>query len=111
MASKADTGKPDDESEFLAGYDASKFERPSVTVDVSLLAVRDGKLVTWLVRRKEHPQRGRWALPGGFVRMKESLQDAAARVLLEKSGVRQVFLEQLFTFGAPERDPRTRVIS
>jgi 8-oxo-dGTP diphosphatase len=101
----------DDEREFLAGYDVSKFERPSVAVDVSLLAVRDGKLVTWLVRRAEHPHRARWALPGGFVRMKESLTDAAARVLAEKSGVRSVYLEQLFTFGALDRDPRTRVIS
>ena len=89
----------------------SKFERPSVAVDVSLLAVRDGKLVTWLVRRQEHPHRGRWALPGGFVRIKESLADASARALAEKSGVRGVFLEQLFTFGALDRDPRTRVIS
>jgi 8-oxo-dGTP diphosphatase len=111
MATKTDAGRLDEEREFLAGYDVSKFERPSVAVDVSLLAVRDGKLVTWLVRRKEHPHRGRWALPGGFVRMKESLQDAAARVLADKSGVRNVFVEQLFTFGAPDRDPRTRVIS
>ena len=110
MASKHDTVR-DDEREFLAGYDVSKFERPSVAVDVSLLAVREGKLVTWLVRRAEHPHRGRWALPGGFVRMKESLTDAAARVLAEKSGVRNVYLEQLFTFGALDRDPRTRVIS
>lgn len=109
MASK--DVKPDDERDFLAGYDVSQFERPSVAVDVSLLAVRDGKLVTWLVRRKEHPHRGRWSLPGGFVRMRESLADAAGRVLAEKSGVKDVFLEQLFSFGAPDRDPRTRVIS
>ncbi len=111
MASKTDAGKADDEREFLAGYDVSKFERPSVAVDVSLLAVRDRQLVTWLVRRKEHPHRGRWSLPGGFVRMRESLVDAAARVLAEKSGVRNVYLEQLYSFGAPDRDPRTRVIS
>lgn len=101
----------DDERAFLADYDVSKFERPSVAVDVSLLAVRGDKLVTWLVRRNEHPHRGRWALPGGFVRMHESLDDAAARVLADKSGLRGVFLEQLYTFGAPGRDPRTRVIS
>jgi 8-oxo-dGTP diphosphatase len=111
MATKADTERLDEEREFLADYDVSKFERPSVAVDVSLLAVRDGTIVTWLVRRREHPYRGRWALPGGFVRMKESLQDAALRVLADKSGVRSVFVEQLFTFGAPDRDPRTRVIS
>jgi 8-oxo-dGTP diphosphatase len=110
MASK-DTARLAEEREFLAGYDVSKFERPSVAVDVSLLAVRDGKLVTWLIRREEHPHRGRWSLPGGFVRMRESLNDAAARVLEEKSGVQDVFLEQLYSFGAPDRDPRTRVIS
>lgn len=109
MAAKTDAGREEDE--FLADYDANRFERPSVAVDVSLLAVREGALVCWLVRRREHPHRARWALPGGFVRMKESLQDAAARVLAEKSGVRNVFVEQLFTFGALERDPRTRVIS
>jgi 8-oxo-dGTP diphosphatase len=111
MATKSESGKLNEEREFLASYDVSKFERPSVAVDVSLLAVRDGKLVTWLVRRKEHPQRGRWALPGGFVRMRESLQDAALRVLADKSGVSNVFVEQLFTFGALDRDPRTRVIA
>jgi 8-oxo-dGTP diphosphatase len=101
----------DDEAEFLARYDANKYEHPSVAVDVSLLAVRDGALVTWLVRRSEHPHRGRYALPGGFVGPREGLDAAAERVLREKSGVRGVFLEQLYTFGAPDRDPRTRVIS
>jgi 8-oxo-dGTP diphosphatase len=111
MTERNERVKPDEEREFLAHYDAGKFERPSLAVDVSLLAVRDGRLVTWLVRRKEPPQRGRWSLPGGFVGFKESLDQAAARVLADKSGVREVFLEQLFTFGAPARDPRTRVIS
>jgi 8-oxo-dGTP diphosphatase len=111
MAVKPDPEQPEEERAFLAEYDVSKFERPSVAVDVSLLAVRNGKLVTWLVRRKEQPQRGRWALPGGFVRMDESLNEAAARVLADKSGVRGVFLEQLYSFGAVQRDPRTRVIS
>lgn len=100
-----------EEHDFLADYDPSQFDRPSVTVDVTLLAVQGEQLVTWLVRRKEHPYRGRWALPGGFVGIDESLDDAAARVLSAKSGVSDVYLEQLFTFGAPNRDPRMRVIS
>lgn len=110
MASKVEA-RGDGEQEFLADYDARRYERPSLAVDVSLLSVRDGRLVTWLVRRQHHPHRGRWALPGGFVGMKESLHAAAERVLAEKSGVRDVFLEQLFTFGAVERDPRTRVVA
>jgi 8-oxo-dGTP diphosphatase len=99
------------EAEFLAEYDASRFERPSLTVDVVLLAVNEAGMFTRVVRRKVHPFREYWALPGGFVSMKETLDDAAARVLLEKAGIEDVYLEQLYTFGAVERDPRTRVIS
>jgi 8-oxo-dGTP diphosphatase len=99
------------EAEFLASYDPSRFDRPSVAVDVVLLAARGEALETVAVRRSEHPFKNAWALPGGFVRMEESLDDAAARVLREKAGLRDIFLEQLYTFGAPDRDPRTRVIS
>lgn len=99
------------EAEFLADYDPSQFERPSVAVDVTLLTVRDGRLSTWLLQRKQHPHRGAWSLPGGFVGMDESLLGAAKRVLESKTGVVDVFLEQLFTFGHPARDPRTRIIS
>jgi 8-oxo-dGTP diphosphatase len=82
-----------------------------VTVDVALITAAEGQLRTVLVRRPEHPFKGRWALPGGFVQMDESLDAAAARVLRAKAGLGGVFLEQLYTFGAPDRDPRTRVIS
>jgi len=64
-----------------------------------------------LVRRRHCPYQGCWAIPGGFVRMDESLDDAARRELEEETGLRDVYLEQLYTFGAPQRDPRTRVIS
>jgi 8-oxo-dGTP diphosphatase len=100
-----------EELEFLASYDASRFPRPSVAVDVVLLTVRDGALWTLLARRTEHPERDRWALPGGFVGLDESLDEAATRVLREKAALQGVFIEQLYTFGAPDRDPRTRVIS
>jgi len=93
------------------GYDASRFEHPSVTVDVVLLSILDGALRTLLVKRQEAPYLDQWALPGGFVRMDESLETAALRVLRSKTGLDRVFLEQLFTFGAPDRDPRTRVLS
>jgi 8-oxo-dGTP diphosphatase len=100
-----------DERKFLAEYDPAAFERPSVTVDVVLLSIVDDRLTALLVERTEHPDKGRWSLPGGFVRGAESLDAAAARVLREKAGVWGIFLEQLYTFGNPKRDPRTRVIS
>ena len=101
----------DDELRFLAAYDASLYPRPSVAVDVVLLTVSDARLRTLLVRRTSQPQKDRWALPGGFVRMDESLDDTARRVLAAKVGLDEVFIEQLYTFGEPHRDPRTRVIS
>jgi 8-oxo-dGTP diphosphatase len=100
-----------DEIAFLAGYDASRYPRPSVTVDVVLLTVRDDSLRVLLARRPDPPDRDRWALPGGFVGIDEALDVAAERILREKAGLRDVFTEQLFTFGTPDRDPRTRVIS
>lgn len=100
-----------EESEFLQSYDASRFAHPSVTVDVVLLSIQEGQLHTLLVKRSEPPCLGAWALPGGFLRLEESLEQAAARVLATKTGLQGVFLEQLYTFGAPDRDPRTRVIS
>ena len=102
---------PQTEHEFLQQYDANAFERPSVTVDVVMLTVRDRKLEVLLVNRNEHPFMGAWSLPGGFVSMKESLEAAATRVLETKTGLKHVYLEQLYTFGQPGRDPRTRVIS
>lgn len=100
-----------EEQDFLAAYDPSQFDRPSVAVDVAILSVVDGRLEVALVERTEHPHKGCWALPGGFVRMDESLDRAAERVLGQKAGLTDVYLEQLYTFGAPDRDPRTRVIS
>lgn len=87
------------------------YDRPAVTVDVVLFSAFDSAFWTLVVRRSEPPFRGRWALPGGFVRVEESLDDAAARVLDEKAGLDNVFLEQLYTFGELDRDPRTRVIT
>src|SRR5262245_46784595 len=104
-------GAPDEDERYLATYDASQYEHPSVAVDVALVAVADGALRTLLLRRPEPPQRGRWALPGTFVRMDEPLEATAARALATKVGVEGVYLEQLYTFGAPRRDPRTRVIT
>ncbi len=85
--------------------------RPSVTVDLVIFTIADNDLRVLLIRRKQGPFRDLWALPGGFVEMNESLEDAAARELKEEVGVENVYLEQLFTFGDPKRDPRGRVIS
>ena len=105
------TGDRNEEHEFLAAYDATEFDRPSLAVDLAILTVIDGHLEVALVEREEHPAKGHWALPGGFVQMDESLDRAAIRVLAEKAGLTDVYLEQLYTFGEPTRDPRTRVIS
>jgi len=101
----------DDEQAFLATYDASRYPRPSVAVDVVLLTVAEDALKTLLVRRTAQPQQGLWALPGTFLKFDESPEEAAARALAAKAGIDNVFMEQLYTFGAPGRDPRTRVLS
>lgn len=92
-------------------YDSDAFEKPSVTVDTIIFSVADDDLKVLLVERDHWPYEGQWALPGGFIDMDESLEAAAIRVLDEKTGVNDVYLEQLYTFGDPDRDPRTRVIT
>jgi len=92
-------------------YDPSVFPRPSVTVDVVIFTVRDRRLDLLLIQRKAWPFEGEWALPGGFVRPAETLEEAARRELFEEAGVVNVFLEQLRAFGDPGRDPRTWVIT
>ncbi len=87
------------------------YPKPSVTVDVVIIALRDEELQVLLIKRDVAPYRGRWAIPGGFVRIDESLETAARRELREETGVSDVYLEQLYTFGEPGRDPRGRVIS
>ncbi|HXR66800.1 MAG TPA: NUDIX domain-containing protein [Ktedonobacteraceae bacterium] len=93
------------------GYDPNKYERPSVTVDVVMMSLRQGDLQVLLIKRRSWPFEGMWAIPGGFVNMDESLETAAKRELREETGVEDVYLEQLYTFGDPGRDPRTRVIT
>jgi 8-oxo-dGTP diphosphatase len=82
-----------------------------VTVDLVIFALRNWELQVLLVQRGVAPFAGRWALPGGFIREGESLEAAARRELEEETGVRNVYLEQLFTFGDPHRDPRGRVVT
>jgi len=110
------------EAEFLKSYDASRYERPSVTVDMVIFTVLDRPqpnyrklpekdLCVLLIKRGGHPFKDRWALPGGFVSPTESPDQAAVRELAEETGVENVYLEQLYTWGDPGRDPRTWVIS
>jgi 8-oxo-dGTP diphosphatase len=105
-----DRPRPADEQAFLDAYDPGAFERPSVAVDVAALTLRDRALWVLLVRRTGHPFRGAWALPGAFLGPRETLDAAAGRALRAKAGLDGVYLEQLYTFSDPDRDPRTRVV-
>jgi 8-oxo-dGTP diphosphatase len=88
-----------------------EYPRPMVTVDAAVFALIEGKAKLLLVQRKQEPYQGAWALPGGFVDIEEDLPEAAARELAEETGLKEVPLKQLHTFGKPGRDPRGRTIT
>ncbi len=87
------------------------YPRPSVTVDIVIFALCDEDLRVLLIKRGHPPFEGMWAIPGGFVGIDESLEEAALRELREETSVEDVYLEQLYTFGDPGRDPRGRTIT
>jgi 8-oxo-dGTP diphosphatase len=111
MGNKAGRTAPGPASSGGASRDGSDFEHPLVTVDLIVFTVRDRELKLLLIERADPPFQGMWALPGGFVRANESIDETARRELEEETGVSDIFLEQLYTFGEPERDPRARVIT
>jgi 8-oxo-dGTP diphosphatase len=88
-----------------------EYPRPALSVDCAVFGLSERGLEVLLIQRDSSPFEGAWALPGGFVRENEGLEDAARRELREETGLAEVFLEQLYTFGAIGRDPRGHVVS
>ncbi|ABR34243.1 NUDIX hydrolase [Clostridium beijerinckii] len=110
------------EREFLSEYDVNIYDRPSVTNDIIIFTTGDKieensrkvpkkGMQVLLIKRDDYPYKGKWAIPGGFVKNDESLEEGALRKLKEETGIDNVYTEQLYTFGEVNRDPRTRVIS
>ncbi len=110
------------EEQFLKSYNSEKYEKPSVTVDMLVFTVMEEKkknyrklsekvLKLLMIKRADHPFIGQWALPGGFVGIEESLEEAALRELKEETNIDGIYMEQLYSWGEVHRDPRTRVIS
>lgn len=88
-----------------------EYPHPAVTTDIVIFTIRDKQLKLLLIMRGGAPYKGKWALPGGFVQLNEDLESGARRELAEETGITGVYLEQLYTFGAVDRDPRERVIT
>lgn len=110
------------EEEFLKEYNPRKFDPIAVTTDILLLSVSDKDIGNYrkltekkfsllLVKRDTYPYKDMWCLPGGFVKIDEDLDKAATRVLYNETNIKDIYLEQLYTFSDPKRDPRMRVIS
>jgi ADP-ribose pyrophosphatase YjhB (NUDIX family) len=88
-----------------------EWPRPMVTVDAAVFSLTDGKVQLLLINRKHEPYQGQWGIPGGFIEMDEELEDAVARELEEETGLKDIPLEQMHTFGTVGRDPRGRQIT
>ncbi len=114
--------KYQNEEEFLKDYDPNAFDRLSMTTDILIFSVSDGVQENYrklnkkyfsvlLVKRDNYPFKDKWCLPGGFIKIDEDIEDAAKRILNEEANIHDIYLEQLYTFGNPNRDPRMRVVS
>lgn len=101
------------EKEFLKSYDKNKYEKPSVTIDIIVISTDESfsALRVLLIKRKKHPFKDCWAIPGGFLDIYEGIEDGARRELKEETNVDATYLKQIQTFGDVNRDPRMRVIS
>lgn len=112
----------DSEEEFLKDYDPKSFDSLAVTTDILMFSVSSEetdnyrktdkkKMSILLVKRNNYPYKDKWCLPGGFVRVDEALDEAPKRILKSETNLENIYLEQLYTFGSVDRDPRMRVIS
>ena len=110
------------EEEFLRDYDPSKYDKLSLSTDVLVLSVSDEKEDNYrklskkyfsvlLIKRKHYPFKDMWCLPGGFVGIDEEIETAARRVLKKEANIDNIYIEQLYTFDNPKRDPRMRIVS
>ena len=110
------------EEEFLNHYDSSKFEKLSMTTDILIFSISNNPTDNYrklneklfsvlLVKRDDYPFKDKWCLPGGFVKIDEDLEDAPKRILANETNIHDIYLEQLYTFGSVNRDPRMRIIS
>ena len=88
-----------------------EYERPALATDCVIFGFDGGELKLLLIERKKEPFKNKWSLPGGFVFMDETTEECAKRILSEKAGIKNVFVEQLYTFSELDRDPRERIVS
>jgi 8-oxo-dGTP diphosphatase len=91
--------------------DISKLAKPALSISILIFSINNSNLELVLVNRVREPFKGFWSVPGDLIYIDESLDEAAKRVLYEKTGLKNVYLEQLYSFGDTERDPRGRVIT
>lgn len=100
-----------EEAEFLKAYNPDKYKKPGFAADTAVFAMSADALHILLIRRGGYPYKGCWALPGGFVDIDEDIRDTARRELTEETGLTNLYAEQVFTWGRPDRDPRWRTIT
>lgn len=114
--------KYNSEEEFLKHYDSSEFEKLSMTTDIIIFSVSDEDVNNYrklskkhfsvlLVKRDDYPFKDKWCLPGGFIKIDEDLEDAPKRILANETNIHNIYLEQLYTYGKVDRDPRMRIVS
>lgn len=114
--------KYNSEEEFLKNYDSRVFQKLSMTTDIIIFSVSDEEVNNYrklskkkfsvlLVKREDYPFKDKWCLPGGFIKINEDLEEAPKRILANETNIHNIYLEQLYTFGSVNRDPRMRIVS